>query len=296
MTLNLPRSNASCCGMNETNSMGFYGYGCVPLLSSSLNTVLQIQCCSLFLLCVKKIENINKGFSMSPFWLSNASIENSGHVNRLLRLYDNPHHQYLSQTHTHKHTHPPPTTIRDLRAGWLAEKSVINKELWVASRQQINGPLLIVFNHNVHSRAKLLKRHKQNQTKQWGFVVWSGCFSQHQPVTGNVVKWVMCENANNLFTFMLRASSHERDVREIRIVWWMGGCVCLEVQQIRCRFPAHAKIRLLYILLQHLACCLSISRLSIAPPEKQLLWSCVPMLRMTYVYSFPPSSLLHLNK
>lgn len=90
-------------------------------------------------------------------------------------LPPHPYCQYLS--HTHKLTHLPPTTTHDSRANWLVEKSAISKELWVASRQQINGPLFIVFSCRVHSRVKLLKRHKQNQTKQWGLVAWfSYCY------------------------------------------------------------------------------------------------------------------------
>lgn len=125
--------------------------------------------CSCF--CVRKIENINKRFSMSPSWLSNVSIENDKHANRLFHQDDN---SFLNTTTTPiTNTSPPPTTIRDSRADWLVEKSAINcKELWVASLQQINGPLLIEFGH----QAKLLKRLKQNQTKQWGFVSWFSCF------------------------------------------------------------------------------------------------------------------------
>lgn len=112
MTRNLPRSNASCYGMNEPNSTSVYGF--VHLPSSKLNTALQLYSVAPYsCFCVEKIENNNEGFWMSIPWLSNASIENNGHANRLLRL------DYTLQPHLNSQTHTPSTHNHSWLEGWL---------------------------------------------------------------------------------------------------------------------------------------------------------------------------------
>lgn len=153
------------CTSSSANWTQFFSYSVGPY-PFFLSTRLKIS--------IRVSQWVPFGFLMRPLRIMDMPIglalrykQQTAYRGRSIKIYrldDNPphpHHQNLSHTHTHL----PPSTTPYSGADWLAEKSAISKELWGASQQQINGPLFIVFGHQVHSRAKLLKRHKQNQTK-----------------------------------------------------------------------------------------------------------------------------------
>lgn len=172
---------------------------CIGLYSSS--SVNWIYSCSYtvasYTVFVSRRLRISiKASQRGPFWLSNASIENNRHANKT----DAQTWAANSQQGTFIKINPPPKGAihRDLSpltpcnvqylshlptqtlvTGGLTDwkrNPPLAKELRVASRQQINGPLFIVFGCWLYSKAKLLKRHKPNQTKQWGLVAWFSYF------------------------------------------------------------------------------------------------------------------------